>query len=187
MKKIIHLVVFLGLLSSIAGGLLSYVNRLTAPIIAENSLAAETASLKVVFPNTTDFEKMEFTDETGIVDSVYLAGTDGYAFKCSNIGFNTSTPIELIVAFDKAGTTIGFQIVNHQETAGIGDIIEAESFSENIIGRSIDEDIDLVTGATYSSTAVSEAIQAAKAVFNNLDVVVVNQTFLSVNGEANYE
>jgi len=188
MKKIIHLVVFLGILSAIAGGLLSYINSLTAPVIEANSLAAETATLKVVFPNTTDFEKLDFTDDSGIVDSVYLAGTDGYAFKCTNIGFNTSTPIELIVALDQDGNTVGFQIVNHQETSGIGDVIESDSFSDNVIGRSLDEDIDLVSGATYSSTAVLEAIRTAKDVFTTLDgVAAIEQSVLFVNGEVSYE
>ena len=188
MKKIIHLVVFLGVLSAIAGGLLSYVNGLTAPVIQENALAAEKASLQELFPDTDEFAKLEFTDETGIVENVYDAGEAGFAFKCSNIGFNTSTPIQMIIALDNEGTTIGFQVVSHQETAGLGDVIETEGFNENVVGRTIDEDIDLVSGATYSSTAVREAIQAAKAVFTQITgVASTDQLTLSVSGEVNHE
>ena len=40
MKKIIHLTLFLAIISALAGGVLGFVNQITAPIIAEKKIAA---------------------------------------------------------------------------------------------------------------------------------------------------
>ena len=49
MKKIIHLTVFLAIVSALAGGILGYVNALTSPIIEEQKIAAVKSSLQAIF------------------------------------------------------------------------------------------------------------------------------------------
>ena len=50
MKKIIHLTLFLAIVSAIAGAALAFANQMTAPIIAANEEATEKASLLELYP-----------------------------------------------------------------------------------------------------------------------------------------
>ena len=50
MKKIIHLTLFLAIVSAIAGGALAFANQITQPIITANAEAAEKESLIQLFP-----------------------------------------------------------------------------------------------------------------------------------------
>ena len=61
MKKALQLGLFLAIVSAIAGGALSYVNGITSPIIEENNLAIEKATLLEMYPeaNEDDFELVE--------------------------------------------------------------------------------------------------------------------------------
>ena len=54
MKKIIHLTLFLAIISALAGGVLGLVNQITDPIIQEKKIAAVKSSLQAIFPGTSD-------------------------------------------------------------------------------------------------------------------------------------
>ena len=49
MNKILHLTIFLAIISAIAGGALAFANNLTAPVIAENELKQEQESLQKMY------------------------------------------------------------------------------------------------------------------------------------------
>jgi len=58
MKKIIHLTVFLAIVSALAGGILGYVNALTSPIIEEQKIAAVKSSLQAIFKGSDEFKEI---------------------------------------------------------------------------------------------------------------------------------
>jgi len=164
MSKIIKLVLFLSILAGISGGLLTYINNITSPIIIEHASEMEKENLSKLFPDS-DFEKLSFNDESGMIKAGYKAGDSGYAFTCETIGYEAGTPINFIVAFDNDGNTVGYTVLSQAETSGLGDRITEEPFISGVVGKKIDEKIDLITGSTISSSAVSKAIEAAKLVF----------------------
>jgi len=164
MNKTLKLVIFLSLISALSGTALSYVNSLTEPVIEQNAITKENNNLQAIVPNGT-FESIDFTDDSGYVETVYKVENTGYIFKCSGLGFNTSSPITFLIAFDNDGNTIGYQVIDQQETNGFGSKIEEEPFIENVMSKTVDQEIDLITGATFSSTAVKNGIDAAKVVF----------------------
>ena len=59
----------------------------------------------------------------------------------------------------------GYQVIDQQETNGFGSKIVEQPFIDNVMSTSSDQEIDLITGATFSSTAVRNGIDAAKVVF----------------------
>lgn len=112
-----------------------------------------------------------------------LAGhEDGTAIETSVDGFGG--PIRLMVGFDAEGNILGYEILEHQETPGLGSHIvhwfkNADKPGQNIIGRKADGkfavskdggDVDAITAATISSRAFLKAINQAYAEFKGGDV-----------------
>lgn len=67
-------------------------------------------------------------------------------------------------------TISNIKILQHQETPGIGDIIEPEKskWLQSFYGKNIDNiDIDSITGATITSQAVTRAINKTLLLINN--------------------
>ena len=107
---------------------------------------------------------------------------DGVAIETSVDGFGG--PIRLMVGFDAEGNILGYEILEHQETPGLGSHIEhwfknADKPNQNIIGRKADGkfavskdggEIDAITAATISSRAFLKAINQAYAEFKGGDV-----------------
>lgn len=107
---------------------------------------------------------------------------DGVAIETSVDGFGGT--IRLMVGFDADGNILGYEILEHQETPGLGSHIEhwfkhADKPNQNIIGRKADGkfavskdggEIDAITAATISSRAFLKAINQAYAEFKGGDV-----------------
>lgn len=172
MNKIVKLAVFLGLVSAIAGGALAAVNDLTAPIIDEKKAAASQGALLEIFPDAK-FSEVEFTDETGIIQSVYRAENKGYVFEMKNAGYNTGTPLEFMLGIDDDGNYVGYKVTVNEETNGLGSRVSDDEFKSGVVGKTINDEIDVLSGATLSSRAVISGINAAKTVYGNLAGVEV--------------
>ena len=111
-----------------------------------------------------------------------LNGQDGVAIETSVDGFGG--PFRVMVGFDAEGNILGYEILEHQETPGLGSHIEhwfkhADKPNQNIIGRKADGkfavskdggEIDAITAATISSRAFLKAINQAYAEFKGSDV-----------------
>jgi len=107
-----------------------------------------------------------------------LAGNpDGVAVEAQADGFGGV--IRLMVGFDPEGHILGYEILEQQETPGLGThIVEwfknADKPAQNIIGRQANGqfqvskdggDVDAITAATISSRAFLKAINLAYAQF----------------------
>ena len=104
-----------------------------------------------------------------------LAGhEDGVAIETAVDGFGGT--FRVMVGFDQEGNILGYEILEHQETPGLGSHMEhwfknADKPGQNIIGRkggalqvSKDGgDVDAITAATISSRAFLKAINQAYA------------------------
>ncbi|WP_071442383.1 FMN-binding protein [Traorella massiliensis] len=151
MKKIIHLTLFLAVISAIAGGALAAVNNLTAPIIEENALAEVRSTLEEFFPNG-NFTEVEIKGEVEYITNIYEAEGEGVIYKVSVQGF--SDTITYLVAIDNDGNFSGYKVTQINDTQGYGSRVADPEFYESFIGQSIDDQVDTLSGATVSSTAV---------------------------------
>lgn len=97
--------------------------------------------------------------------------TDGYSKK----------GIDLVVAMNTDGTVKGIGIVSLGETPGLGTNVQDESFLSRFIGKSgeitvvknaptKDNEIQGVTGATYSSKGVAKAVNIAIETYRKLQL-----------------
>ena len=166
MKKIIYLSCFLGLVCAVAGGALTIVNNATAPIIEAMALESEKANLELIYPGA-NFSEVENTDETGLIKGIYQAEGLGYIYKVENYGY-ASTPFTFLIAFNNDGTVAGYQVLSSSETSGVGSRCFEEDYSNQVKALTSADAFPLLSGATLTSTGVTNGIDAAKAHFNNL-------------------
>lgn len=101
---------------------------------------------------------------------VGYGGTDGQTIVgYARIGTATGYggPVDVLVGVDPQGNVIGAQVIRHRETPGFFRLLDREHFLAQFIGGSYDdplyvgEDIDGVSGATFSAEAVARGIRQA--------------------------
>ena len=102
------------------------------------------------------------TELTGI-----LAGTCGITF-----GFlvcviaqlwpvlKSGGDITIALGVDLNGTVTGFSPLQHSETPGFGAKCADESYIATFPGITSSEEVDVITGATFTTTAIKEAVGA---------------------------
>lgn len=107
------------------------------------------------------------------IQSVLAGHEDGVAIETAVDGFGGV--IRMMVGFDAEGNILGYEILEHQETPGLGSHIEhwfknENKPGQNIIGRKANGqfsvskdggDVDAITAATISSRAFLKAVNQA--------------------------
>jgi len=137
------------------------------PIIKERAVQKVRDNLNNIFSGTT-FKYEEVTEKFGLkdseaVDALYEVGINGdtnYVYEMSPEGRNDD--ILFLLAFDTKGKVIKVQYVQMRETKGRGDKITKDNYLNNIYAQNAsDMNVDMITGATYSSKAMKQSIEAA--------------------------
>lgn len=192
-KYILRLTFTLLIICAVVAGILAAVNSITAPIIAASKEEKTRQAISTVLPGTTDVMEITFTDETGMVRKVYLAINQkamtssvfvsagmglGYAVEVAPSGFGGA--ITMMVGVSGDGKVTGVSIISHAETPGLGAVAAAGtdkgvSFRDQFIGLisgitigSGENQIDSLSGATISSQAIVDGVNAALACIANL-------------------
>jgi len=173
---IIRLAVTLLLITAVVAAALAGVNSITKPIIEQLNYEKTQAAIEAVLPGGG--ESVAFNDSTGWVSTVYKSET-GYAVEVTpSTGFDGD--IAMMVGIDLNGNVLGISIINHTETAGLGAVAAAttsagEAFRGQYVGTSgevkVTKDggsIDAITGATITSRAICDGVNAALACVANM-------------------
>ena len=175
------------IISAVAALLLALTNSVTASTIAQRNEQANAEARKLVLESAQDFEQVKDvkTDNSkGVeVSEIYEAkdasgNTVGYTLKVLPSGYGGT--IELMVGIDSAnGQVSGINIVSNSETAGLGAKATNPEFSDQYKGKPLEElsvlkngtpgdtEIKAISGATITSTAVTNGVDAAIEVYNN--------------------
>lgn len=161
MNKTLKLLLFLGIISALSGLVVGGVNNFVSPIIAENDLKAEKKNLSAIFPGS-DFEAIEIEKDKTIL-AAYKAEDNGYVVKATGVGYNASDPIIVLIGFDAEGTTVAVKPLQQQETNGFGArCFETENIEKLYVGKTLEEQVDMLSGATFTSTAMKEMASKAQ-------------------------
>ena len=175
------------IISAVAALLLALTNSVTASTIAQRNEQANAEARKLVLESAQDFEQVKDakTDNSkGVeVSEIYEAkdasgNTVGYTLKVLPSGYGGT--IELMVGIDSAkGQVSGINVVSNSETAGLGAKSTDPEFSDQYQGKPLEElsvlkngtpgdtEIKAISGATITSTAVTNGVDAAIEVYNN--------------------
>jgi len=152
----------------VVGLLLGVTNRLTAPVIRRNQLAQAEATRKTVLDGASGFTQIAFDEATlrqlGI-DSAYRENTGlGYVVTVSRKGYRSN--VAVTIGLSPEGKVLKLSADVSAETSGIGSKAGDAAYVSNYVGASGSaENVDVISGATYSSTAVKECVNAALAAF----------------------
>lgn len=175
------------IISAVAALLLALTNSVTSSTIAQRNEQANAEARKLVLESAQDFEEVKDvkTDNSkGVeVSEIYEAkdasgNTVGYTLKVLPSGYGGT--IELMVGIDSAkGQVSGINVVSNSETAGLGAKSTDPEFSDQYKGKPLEElsvlkngtpgdtEIKAISGATITSTAVTNGVDAAIEVYNN--------------------
>ena len=175
-KFILRLALTLLAFTAVVAAALAGVNGITAPIIARQMAEKTRQAVETVLPGggeeITDLNAVGFEDAK-LVSKVYQ-GENGYAVQVIPAGFDNT--ITMMVGVGNDGTVLGIDIISHTETAGLGAVADAETpagqnFRDQFVGTSGNVattkdggSVDAITGATITSRAVAEGVNAALAV-----------------------
>ena len=178
---VLRLALTLLLMTAAMAAALAGVNKLTADRIAatKKEKTDKAISEVIAIPNQAEIVQVPFTDESGLVKTVYRPDTaDVYAVEVASTGFGGA--ITMMVGVDAEGKILGISIISHTETAGLGSVAAAENaagkaFRDQFVGMSSQlavtkdgGDVDAITGATVTSRAVTEGVNAALACVEKL-------------------
>ena len=174
-KYVARLAITLLLITSVVAAALAGVNSITAPAIAALTAEKTQMAIQAVLPGggeeMSDLPAVDY-EGADLVSKVYK-GENGYAIEVTPGGFDNT--ITMMVGIDTEGKVLGISIIKHTETAGLGAVAAAgtpagESFRNEFVGASgsvsVTKDggeVEAITGATITSRAVCEGVNAALA------------------------
>ena len=164
-----RLVIVLFLISAIVALCLGLVNYITADRIEAIKAEKTAAAMAEVMPGGYEFQAVtaEWADP---VVSAYaaLSGADTQGYVVEVVIAGSQGDIDMLVGVDLEGCVTGVAIVDMQETAGLGDKAADADWRSQFVGASgqvaVTKDggtIDAITGATVTSRAVANGVNAA--------------------------
>lgn len=178
-------------ISVVAVALLAIVNQVTAEPIAQAEVNQKAAIYKVVYSDCDSFSEFDNTEEMinnsaalleenglGTCKIVDVLGandasgnTEGYIIAASSSS-GYGGDVEIAVGI-KDGKITGFSSIKNSETAGLGSKCADPEFTEQFknkaaspltftkTGATSDTEIDAISGATITTNAVTQAVNAA--------------------------
>jgi len=164
-REMIKPVLVLTLICLAAAALLGAVNKVTAPIIEENALQKAQETRRQVLPGAGSFTEIECDKEALDITGAFREENGlGYVISSSHKGYGGQVVVTL--GLSPEGKILGISVDVSTETTGVGSKAGREDYLSRYIGLSGNADqVDTISGATYSSAAVKSGVQAALAAF----------------------
>lgn len=190
-----NMVISLTSITIVAAAALGAVYMFTQNAIQEQQIAKQTAAISAVLPEHERIADPETVNEL----TVYKAYTGdqfvGAAVETQADGFGGV--IRLMVGFDADNHIVNYEVLEQQETPGLGThIVEwfknADKPKQNILGREANGaftvskdggDVDAITAATISSRAFLKAVNAAYAAYTEGEVEAATGASQLTNNE----
>ena len=170
---ILRICVTLLLITGVVAAALAGVNAITKDKIAAIQQQKTLDAIVQVLPGVENAEEVAVTGDPAMVKTVYASGNN-YAVVVTPTGF--SGQITMMVGV-MDGKVSGIALISHGETPSLGaeaaaDSNKGKSFRDQFVGAAgvltVGEQIDAISGATITSKAVTEGVNAALAYVESL-------------------
>ena len=190
MKEIIQMIVVLSVISTVCGLALSGVRNKTAERIENQVLMnVQGPKVKLVLDGAdndliADRKKMKINEEEILL---FIGKKQGkpWAIAYESMGGGFGGDLKVMVGYNLHEDKLtGIQIIDHKETPGVGSKVTEDQFTKTFKGidlntnfaiKSEGGDIDGITGATYSSRGVCEAIRKSIKRFPDIKKMIQKQ------------
>ena len=175
--EVLQMVIALVSITFITALLLSLVNQMTAPVIAQSIENTRAAAMRELIPGA-EFTPIEIAaapvdKSVPDIQNIYKATVDGadagYCMEVLPNGF--SGTMTVVVGIHADGTVAGVKITQHAETPGLGAKAQSDpAWAAQFEGRPASGmlavtqdggDVSSITGATITSRAVTDAVNSA--------------------------
>ena len=188
-STLLNMVVVLTAVSVITGAALGYIYKITKEPIEQANIAAQESAIRMVAPefdNSPSQESYEVTTADGLTVTVFPATKGGEPVGAavratSPNGFGGE--IAVMVGFDNEGRILGYTILQHAETPGLGakadkwfqkdgkgSVIGKNPGTDNLTVKKDGGDIDAITASTITSRAFLLAVNQAYQAYKSLPV-----------------
>lgn len=182
----------------VAGGVLAGVYSLTKATISAQKEQNLQAAILQVLPEGCTISDAEIIEGMTVYKGYINGQWVGTAVQTEEIGFGGT--IKIMVGFDADSKVINYQVLEHQETPGLGDKMgtwfNTDKGNQNILGKKANGafqvskdggDIDAITAATISSRAFLNAINKAYEAFTDGEVQAISGATQQSNEEKEME
>jgi Na+-translocating ferredoxin:NAD+ oxidoreductase subunit G len=166
-SSILRITLNLAVASLLAGVVVAGAHALTQPRIELNRKAQSEETMRRLVPAASEF----IPAAGGNFEARSAKGLEGYVLPAQGRGYGGT--IKILAAEAPDGSLLGFEILSHNETPGLGDRATEASFRDRFKGRSRGNlaitttgeagKIDALSGATITSRAVAAALDEALA------------------------
>lgn len=130
-----------------------------------NAAAELDEMITYLLPGGGEYEEVEYTGASSVITNVYQ-GEGGYVIALTTDGF--ADEIKMLVGVDNSGTVKSYTVRDIHDTYGLGlgvsdDLYFLVGLMNTNGDITVGDNIDAVTGATISSSAVASAVNAASS------------------------
>ena len=155
----------LTVIAAVVTGALVATESVTTPIIEQQAAAAADAARAVVLPSADSFTQVTVDEmPEGGVDIYEANNGTGYVVTAQAKGYGGM--LKVMVGIDSNGLISGTEVLENNETQGLGSKVSEHAFMDQYIGKdSTLEGIETISGTTISSNAFSKALQNAYQVY----------------------
>jgi len=169
-NKIFKPIVVLCVICIVMTGALAATNGVTEPIIEAATLAAQEKARTELLPEADGFTVVDGLSVENVVEAYTANNGVGTVVTSTSKGYGGTMTV--MVAFTPEGTIKQIKVTEQGETQGIGSKVAGDaSFWTRFEGLEAKElvlgtDVDALSGATVSSKALTNAVNAAIAGYN---------------------
>ena len=186
----VRMIVTLVVIAVVVAGIMSVVNNITAPVIAENAEKELNLALSEVM-DADKFDKKAEKDG----NALYLATKNGEEIGVCIVWYTPGYggDVKVLTGIDKNLTVTGVRILEHSETPGLGANSTKESFYTQYNGKTKEigvkknspgeNDIQALSGATVTSKAVTKAVNTSLVEAEKYFALKDNPTVLNFGEE----
>ncbi len=196
-NKIIHDTIILTVITVVAGFLLGLVHDVTKQPIADAEYRKQQAAYKTVFADASTFEAYAEFDADAATKAAADAGYANDLVEGAQVALDASgNPLGYVITVTSTegsqanitlsmGVTLegvlnGYETTKISETPGLGSKVADADFKAQFEGKSVenftvtktgaasDSEIDALSGATISTRAVTNAVNAGLAYFRSI-------------------
>jgi len=190
LREFLRLAGILTLVSIISAWALSSTYNITKPIIDLKRYQKKIEALSQVLPpfdNQPDKEMVKLTTEKGEVIEFYVGRKNGeptgVAFKKNTVGYGGN--IALMIGVTPQGKIYGIQVMEQNETPGLGAKISHPNFLQQFANKDLAStrwevkkmggDFDQISAATVSSRAITKGIKEGLNFFQSNKEKILKQ------------
>ena len=155
----------LTVIAAVVTGALVATESITTPIIEQQAAAAADAARAVVLPAADSFNQLTVDEmPEGGVDVYEATNGSGYVVTTQAKGYGGM--LKVMVGIDSNGLITGTEVLENNETQGLGSKVSEHAFMDQYIGKDSNlEGIEAIGGTTISSNAFTKAVRIAYEVY----------------------